>query len=668
MKAGDVIDGKYELTRMLGQGGMGTVFEARHLLLERRVALKFLRQELAQNKAMSERFLREAKAAASIRSEHIVEVVDVGETGEGEPFMVMEFLEGKELSTLLSERGPFAPNRAANVVIQLCHALAAAHAQGIIHRDIKPENVIVEQRYDGSERVKVLDFGLVKFKETVEGQTANLTATGATMGTPYYMAPEQALGQKDLDHRVDVYSSGVVLFQILTGALPFDGETYAEILVKAATKEPVLPRAVRPDLQPELEALVLRAIARERDQRFQTAQELAQALAPFSGAREIAATVAAMPPPTQVFASTPASLAAVQGGGAQGVAPAGAPGAPGATGGQPTAAGSPSAPSAPQQVPGGAVLGSDPYQSALQMGGVAPGSNPYQSAPQMGGVAPGSNPYQSAPQLQLPPKGPRIGLYIGIGLAVVLLTGAASAGVWIVMNQGDGEQLAAAGGAEVPMLPDPPDSPELPPPPQTAPAVAMVNPTPVTPDASLSPEAPGGASESADDDETTEPAEDAPDPDDQVTPRSSRSSPSARRGARNEPEPEPSPSTPTSPPPRPEPSPSTPTSPSPGPEPSPSTPTSPPPRSEPSPSTPTSPPPRPEPSPCRPLRRHVAIAARGTSTAAGSSTPTAERVAAGGQRRQSKQRRAAGATARRGAGEEAGVGGLSRGSPPRASW
>ena len=556
MNIGDVIEDKYELVQMLGQGGMGIVFEARHLQLDRRVALKFLRIEMAKDPNMAKRFLREARAAASIGSEHIVEVVDVGETSDGEPYMVMEYLEGTDLSKLVEQQGMFPPQRAANLVIQLCHALAAAHSKGIIHRDIKPENAIIEQRIDGTERLKVLDFGLVKFRKAAEGQTANLTATGATMGTPYYMAPEQALGQKDLDQQVDVYSTGVVLFQLLTGALPFDGETYAEILVKAATKEPLRPREVRPDLPEALEAVVLKAIAREREERFHSALELAQAIEPWAQSSETSSLVAAMPAATAVAVAAPSDPSQQ----IAGVAPTMAPRPPQTMAASPslTPGGPASNPSPPAQHPmgtppsnpyqsapqAGGVPPSNPYQSAPQMG--MPGSNPYQSAPQMG--MPGSNPYQSAPQMTAPSSGRRTGLVLGLGVGIVVLAALASAGVWAFLDQsGDSETEVAS------VSPPPPPgatTTETPNPPQPTAAAATATPTSAadtTTDAGAATPPPEAGAEPAEEVDTAEPGS-------QVTPQASTTRRTRdRRSQDDEPEEpeEPEASEPVAPPPPP---------------------------------------------------------------------------------------------------------------------
>ena len=218
MRVGQVIDGKYELVRLVGKGGMGSVFEVRHLRIGRRLALKTLHASYTENSEMVARFVREAQAAAAIGSQHIVEVTDAGETEDGTPFLVMEYLEGKDLSTVLDESGKLDIDRAVSFVLQLCVGLAAAHSQGIIHRDLKPSNLVVVRRPDGSEWIKVLDFGVAKVRESLPPsspeKTPDLTQSSATLGTPYYMAPEQAWGSKNATTHSDIYAAGVILFDV----------------------------------------------------------------------------------------------------------------------------------------------------------------------------------------------------------------------------------------------------------------------------------------------------------------------------------------------------------------------------------------------------------------------------------------------------------------------
>ncbi len=320
MKEGDVIVGKYELTHRIAQGAMGSVFKGRHVQLGRRVALKFLRPELCNDKEAITRFLREAQAAAGIGSEHIATVTDVGQTVKGVPFLVMEYLEGETLAQALRREHRFSPSRAAHIGIQLCRALAAAHGKGFIHRDMKPDNVFLVPRDNGTDLVKVLDFGIAKVFDALNSEAASLTASGTTLGTPYYMAPEQARAEDDLDARVDVYSVGVVLYEMATGKQPFTGNNFTAIVIAAATGPPKPPTLVCKDVTPALEEVILRAMSRHRDKRYGSALELAEALEPFADLSSI--SPAARP---SSFASAPPALAGTPDSSSQAIALSGDP-------------------------------------------------------------------------------------------------------------------------------------------------------------------------------------------------------------------------------------------------------------------------------------------------------------------------------------------------------
>lgn len=285
--AGDVLVGKYRVERLIGQGGMGVVVEARHLALDERVAIKFLLPDLAQNPEASERFLREARAAVRIKSPHVAKVSDVGTLENGSPYMVMEFLVGEDASGLLQRNGPMRVEDAVDLLVQACDAIAEAHAQGIVHRDIKPANLFITRHADGSPFVKVLDFGISKVMG--EQPVDQLTRTTATLGSALYMSPEQIKQSRSVDQRTDIYALGVTLFELLTGAYPFMADTYATLVLEIATGTPRALRELRPDLPEDLVRAVERAFAREREQRFQTVGELAMALAPFApqGSRPI---------------------------------------------------------------------------------------------------------------------------------------------------------------------------------------------------------------------------------------------------------------------------------------------------------------------------------------------------------------------------------------------
>ncbi len=232
LRPGDLVAGKYRVERVLGMGGMGVVVAARHAELGRKVALKFMRPD-ALDKGGVERFVREARVAASIESDHVAQVIDVGRTERGDPYLVMELLEGRDLSAVVAS-GPQRPESAVGWVLEACEGLASAHACGLVHRDVKPANLFLAQRAGGRAVLKVLDFGLAK---TFTGEDASLTTTGGVLGSPQYMAPEQLLA-RPLDARVDVWALGVCLFELLAGALPFEAPTVPALCSSILKEEP----------------------------------------------------------------------------------------------------------------------------------------------------------------------------------------------------------------------------------------------------------------------------------------------------------------------------------------------------------------------------------------------------------------------------------------------
>jgi eukaryotic-like serine/threonine-protein kinase len=271
--------GKYRIERTLGAGGMGKVLLATHLRLGQRVAIKILHATGLEKPEMVERFAREARAAAALTSDHVVRILDVDETEERVPFFVMEHLSGEDLEHVLAQGGPLPVGRAVDIVLDACEALAEAHACGIIHRDLKPANLFLTKRANGSELVKVLDFGISKAM-TPEASIA-LTTTQTVMGSPLYMSPEQLRASRDVDGRSDVWSLGVVLFQLLTGRLPFTGTSATAVAACIAADPPAPLREARADVPEGLERIVIRCLEKRPADRIDSMVDVARALAPF---------------------------------------------------------------------------------------------------------------------------------------------------------------------------------------------------------------------------------------------------------------------------------------------------------------------------------------------------------------------------------------------------
>ena len=276
-----LLDKRYRIIRLLGEGGMGSVHLAEHVGLNKRVAIKFLHLELAGQDDVVKRFEQEAKVAASIRHKNIIEVYDVGFSSDGDPFLVMEYLEGESLASLLKRSGPMSTGAACAVMEPALLALAAAHRQSIIHRDLKPENIFLAHQPDEPPVVKIIDFGLSKI--TTGSPDVLCTQTGSIMGTPAYMSPEQARGASDIDHRTDLYSMGTMLFEMLTGELPYSGKNFTEFFAKLLTEEPRAPREVYPDFPVEAEPIVRKALCKNTEERFQSAAEMLEALRTLPG-------------------------------------------------------------------------------------------------------------------------------------------------------------------------------------------------------------------------------------------------------------------------------------------------------------------------------------------------------------------------------------------------
>ncbi|HEX2658866.1 MAG TPA: glycoside hydrolase family 6 protein [Polyangia bacterium] len=279
-RVGQVIAGKYRVTRLLAEGGMGVVYQAHHTVVKRRFAIKFLRAELSQRRESLRRFQREAEAAGALENEHLAATFDFGVLPDGAAYIVMEYLEGETLAALLAREGPLPVSRATDLIVQACRGMAAAHAAGIVHRDLKPENLFVCRRDDGADRVKVLDFGVAKLEDAGAADAA--TRSGSILGTPAYMCPEQARGDKTIDQRADVYALGAILFELVTGQLPHPGESRNAILHHIATQPALSLEVVRPDLPAALVTAVQAALASRPDDRPASVELLAQGLAPLA--------------------------------------------------------------------------------------------------------------------------------------------------------------------------------------------------------------------------------------------------------------------------------------------------------------------------------------------------------------------------------------------------
>lgn len=279
---GAVIAGKYLIEETIAQGGIGVVVVAKHLALQQRVAIKYLRPRALSNPVIVERFVREARLAAQITSEHVVRVHDVGTLPEAGPYMVMEYLVGEDLGRTL-QSGPLPVARAIDYVLQACDALAEAHALRIVHRDIKPENMFLAQRASNTPLVKIIDFGISKIspRRGEDGQWGTETAGSERFGTPLYMSPEQLRSSSNVDARTDIWSLGVVLHELISGVLPFQGDALPQICTSVLSGRPIPLTRARPDAPSQLEPIILKCLEKDPGRRYRNVAELAQELIAF---------------------------------------------------------------------------------------------------------------------------------------------------------------------------------------------------------------------------------------------------------------------------------------------------------------------------------------------------------------------------------------------------
>jgi eukaryotic-like serine/threonine-protein kinase len=421
LQAGQILAEKYRIVRLLGQGGMGAVYEGENTRIRRRVAIKTLHASVASRADVVQRFEREAQAAGRIGSDHIVEVLDLGDLPDGTRFMVMEFLEGVTLGERIVKRGRIPPRELVPILVEMLEGLSAAHAAGIIHRDLKPANVfLLTQKGGQSDFVKILDFGVSKFS-ALNAEEMSMTRTGAVVGTPYYMSPEQAKGARTLDARSDLYAVGVILYEAITGQVPFNAETFNELIFKIALESPPPPEQFVPNLDPAFSAIVRRAMARDVDERFQTADELEKTLLAWAADFDRRVASGALSPHGSAGASTqvlpmmppPGAQAAAQ------VGPMGTVPLQGMTeAAQALAAQRRAEHTAQGPRPSGAGAGALPMPPPAPMGSPA-----YQAQSAHAGFAP------QAMYAPMPQRNSGLGVAIGLGaLAAVLVT--AVFGAW----------------------------------------------------------------------------------------------------------------------------------------------------------------------------------------------------------------------------------------------
>ncbi len=289
VQPGDLLAGKYRVDRVLGEGGMGVVLAAKNEMLNQAVAIKVLRPGALENGEALARFKREAQIAASLRSEHVARVLDVGTLHDDRPYMVMEMLTGQDLGELIDKGPRLSVAQAVDYVLQACEAVAEAHAAGVVHRDLKPKNLFLTHAVHGKPLVKVLDFGISKIEITDSPSDMQLTKTSEIIGSPSYMSPEQLRSARHVDPRTDIWALGVILYELLTGRLPFYAHTVTELVLVVVTEQEPSVSSLRPDVPEHLSWVIGKCLAKRPEDRFQSVAELATALAPFAQGPHVSA-------------------------------------------------------------------------------------------------------------------------------------------------------------------------------------------------------------------------------------------------------------------------------------------------------------------------------------------------------------------------------------------
>lgn len=441
-RVGQVLADRYRIVKLLGQGGMGEVYVAEHVYINKKVALKLLRPEITSNTEAVERFRREAYATSTIGHENIIVIDDFGKLGDGTVYFTMELLEGEALSDAML-REPLEQTRALGVVIQIARGLAAAHSKGIVHRDMKPENVFLTRDKGGRDLAKILDFGIAKVNA---GSDSNLTRTGQVFGTPHYMSPEQAMG-KPLDHRADIYSVGVIMYEMFTGQVPFKAESFIGILTKHVTEVAVPPRQAAPDRQvhQDVEAVILKAMEKEPDNRYQTMAEMLEHLDQVQ--RSVTAFHMAVGPEGEPIPAPPPPDGGQSGWSGVAAARPQSASVPPPDASRPATGPFVPAPPNPATVPPVGADGSGPVAQSVPP---PPGSvsQPSIGTPQPAGSSSGS-----------------AGMIVGLVVGLVILLGGGGAGAWYFLygpgkgEDSNDEEVAAQSGGERAEEPDgsPPD-------------------------------------------------------------------------------------------------------------------------------------------------------------------------------------------------------------------